>query len=136
MNTITADADLIHDLDLILSNKEELHTRMTAACLESVRNDDAATNDPAAYRAAYNWGNSDWRTFIDCAGLAVRDAVLDLIEDEVKEGFVYDLITQRLDLGNTAVWARVAESFMPDPDDVTCSECERSDDCQCEIGLV
>lgn len=136
MNKTSADADLIHDLDLILSNQENLHTLMTTVCLESVRNDDASTNDPDAYRAAHRLGNSDWQVFIDCAGLAVRDAVLDLIEQEVSEGFVYDLITQRLDLGNTAAWARVAESFMPDPDDVTCSECERSDDCQCEIGLV
>lgn len=119
MLTDPVDRDLAHDLDLILSNQEDLRAKMTAACMESVIEDDASTNNiPDAYRSAHFWGNDDWYTFLNCAGMRIGDVVLDLIEAEVKEGFVYDMLTQRLDLGNRAVWADVAEGFMPDPDDV------------------
>lgn len=110
----TAAADLISDLRLILLNQPELVIAMRQACRESVENDDAATNDvPRAYLLAVY--NGDTQAFNDCAGLAVRDAVLDLIEAEVGDGFTYDLITQRLDLHNQHVWAEVAASFMPEP---------------------
>lgn len=110
----TAAADLISDLRLILLNQPELVIAMRQACRESVENDDAATNDvPRAYLLAVY--NGDTQAFNDCAGLAVRDAVLDLIEAEVGDGFTYDLITQRLDLHNQQVWAEVAASFMPEP---------------------
>lgn len=113
-NENTAAADLIFDLRLILLNQPELVIKMREACMDSVKNDDAATNDvPRAYLSAVY--NGDTQIFNECAGLAVRDKVLDLIEAEVKDGFTYDLITQRLDLHNQQVWAEVAASFMPEP---------------------
>ena len=113
------DTDLIHDVDLILRNQEPLYSVAREACLESVRNDDAATNDPDAYAYAHkDQSGADWNNFCVCAGIAVSHAVLDLIEQEVKEGFVYDILTQRLDLGNQHAWACIAEKFMPDPENV------------------
>lgn len=116
--TNSVDLDLVRDVDLILSNDEGVYQRIRAAALESVQNDDASLNDPAGYALAFDNGNSDWDTLCECAGLAIVDVVQDLIEETCPSGFAYDLLTQRLDLGNKHVWSVIAESFMPDPDDV------------------
>lgn len=110
------DLDLISDVNLILSNEEGAYAAVRAAALESVHNDDAALNDKDAYEIAFDDGNSDWETLCEAAGIAVRDAVLDLIDGTV--GIALDLLRQRLDLNNKHAWACIAEGFMPDPDDV------------------
>lgn len=113
------DADLVHDVDLILSNDPVIYNMVREACLESVMDDDLSTNDvPAAYRAAHGHGNDDWYGFVNCAALRVVDVVQDLIEEQAPAGFAYDILTQRLDLGNRHAWACITERFMPDPEDV------------------
>lgn len=114
-NENTAAADLTSDLRLILLNQPELVSEMRKACRESIERDDAATNDAPDMYIISVWHGDDLQMFHECAGLAVRDKVLDLIEAEVKDGFVYDLLTQRLDLHNQQVWAEVAAAFMPEP---------------------
>lgn len=115
--TNPVDADLVHDVDLILSNDPVIYNMVREACAESVENDDLSTNDVTrAYAAAHGHGNDDWYGFVECAALRVVDVVQDLIEAQTKPGdFVYDLLTQRLDLGNKHAWACITEKFMPEP---------------------
>lgn len=121
MNTTNpVDADLVNDVTMILSNDPVLYNNVREACYDSVIADDLSTNDVEnAYRTAYGHGNDDWYGFVECAALRVVDVVLDLIEAQTKPGdFVYDILTQRLDIGNKSAWACIAETFMPDPDEV------------------
>ena len=118
MNTTNpVDADLVNDVTMILSNDPVIHNTVREACASSVEDDDLSTNDVEnAYRAAYGHGNDDWYGFVECAALRVVDVVLDFIEAQTKPGdFVYDILTQRLDIGNKNAWACITETFMPEP---------------------
>ena len=111
------DADLVNDVTMILSNDPVIHNMVRGACVASVEDDDLSTNDVEnAYRAAYGHGNDDWYGFVECAALRVVDVVLYLIEQQTPaESFAYDILTQRLDLGNKHAWACITETFMPEP---------------------
>lgn len=117
MLTNPVDIDLDHDVTLILSNDEYYHEVLVEACTESIRDDDAATNDPDAYAASYQGKSDDWYNFISCARLRVVDIVLDWVNDNAS-GVAKELLMQRLDIHNAVVWDSITESFMPDPDDV------------------
>lgn len=106
------------DFGLILDNDESAYTRIREACAESIRVDDLSTgNSEEAYRTSYQGQDDNWYGFCECAGLRVVDVVRDIIEEEAS-GVTLDLIEQMLDLNNRHLWKVIAESYMPDPDDV------------------
>ena len=85
------------------------------------------TADPLdLYRAAHG-GGADWPTYLDVAGLAVRDLVRGWLDElsavgwRARQGvpaFMLSVLRDALDLGNRQAWADVAESFMPEPDEL------------------
>lgn len=112
------DESIARNVVLVLENDQYACQIMRNACRESVLNDDAATGDPAyTYEAAMNGKYETWRTLVECAGLSVSDAVAKLCHAQSRNT-AYLLLLQVLDFGNKALWAEVAESFMPDVDEV------------------
>lgn len=113
------DTSIAHDFQVVMGNDHYSYLILQNACIESVRNDDAATNDVEnAYRMAYRDNGDTWHTFVDCARLELRDAFLSMVDKQATAGMVKELLLQVLDIHNRELWNEITEGFMPDPDDV------------------
>jgi len=106
------------DLFQIIDSNPAWTEKCKTACIESVRNNDASVADPKQdYINAAFWFNSDWHTFLDCAGLRVKDVFLDLVDNLDHTSFAYMALMSLVDVDNRQVWSELAEHFMPDDEE-------------------
>lgn len=94
---------------------------MRAACTEAILEGSGSGNHAELYEHARANANGEYALYCGTAALYVVDALRDLLGDAIpQEGgpptLAQGLFADLLDFGNRALWAEVADSYMPDPE--------------------
>lgn len=112
-----------HVRDYLTDVDENVYAQVVGIVADAISDDSGYSEVDylvgTVYPMAHRDRSDDWHTFTAVAGLAVREYVWDvMIGDELAETWAGKLLTDMLDYGNQALWAEVASSFMPDPEEL------------------
>ena len=106
----------------IMSNDEDHESDAVNACITAILEGSGTGDQVELYGEAFREQGDEYALYCHTAGTYVRDVILDEIEflsqTHGLTDFIDTLLRGLLDLGNAALWAEVADTFMPDPERV------------------
>jgi urease gamma subunit len=101
-----------HSIRGLVDNEEEVLAAVTEAVIDRIR-----------YGSGYPEVNAEtyqimWRERPDEIADNLRDAIQDAILDKCEAtGFADELLRDLMDLGSRAIWADIADTYVPTPED-------------------
>lgn len=120
-----------HTIRAIIDSDEPRNALAIEACIDAILHGSGTGDQVELYTQAFRDHGDEYRLFTETAGIYVRDALLDDLavhEDGKSHPFWGLLLRDLLDLGNRALWADIADSYMPDPEAVALAAADTQED--------
>lgn len=136
MSIPTSRAWIIDRITLVFPNDRRINERLTETAQRAIREDMGSPYGADQYADDYR---NRPHELGDVVGLAVRDAIFDLLAEwadahsiDRDADPIFMLLLDLLDYSDRAQWAELGDHYVPHPDDMTWGEDETEDETETE----